>query len=454
MASHRRKKKIMRAFKINELSAVDFPAQEGATMTIMKRAGGTHEYLAKMAYLTDDAPDGHSHLILAAGDIAGFTSMNGSGEGDDFHSHPWINTVEGVPVIGASNGHEHGVREGMMKMILPEEWVADLSSEDHDVALKATEKCLSLAKSGVSMDNGSLPIQDGADLNALFKSSDLWDDDPEAIRHIVKRAESLGVGLPTDGELATLLKNNTADPSKETGIMTKENKTGDEGGTNENVAKQLEDAQAATAKVETELKTVKRLAEMTDVQKAFYGELELENASGFLALTSKDQDAEITKANEKDTVIYKAADGTEYRASDDKRMVEMAKRGDARDKELAEIKKSRADETYTKRAGDELEHLPGTVETKIEILKALDGIKDEGVRDEALKSIHAQNKDMAKAFETHGASNDPMDKSAADELDALTKKHAVDNDLTFEKAQVAVLGTDKGAALYSQVSQL
>lgn len=115
MAQKTPKRRIMRALKINEISAVDTPAQQGALATIMKRhepqddiPDNGQNQVAKRAALTTSV-DGHSHIVsldYGNGEInAGETSYV------DGHSHPWVRREDGTIMIGEARGHTHGVAE-------------------------------------------------------------------------------------------------------------------------------------------------------------------------------------------------------------------------------------------------------------------------------------------------------------------------------------------------------
>lgn len=457
------KRKIMREFKINELSAVDRPAQEGAQMVLMKRdlddkkkkpKKGEPGYVAKLALLTEDHADGHSHLILGPGDIAGFTSGGGTSH-DDWHSHPWIKMENGTVVVGALNGHAHTILEGTFKMLATTEHLEELFSEDVKTSRKAVAERAVQTADGIAMKNGSLPIVTAEDVATVLDCQEFWGDNPDAIRHIMKRATVLEVELPNEGELATLFNQaqlaSEDDLSKENKTMTTKNdKVTDEGSAD---ATKLEEAVAKQAATEAELAVAKHLAEMTDAQKDHYTGLELEAATEFLTKSSDEKDAEITEASEADKVVYKSVDGTEYRKSDDTRLVAMAKDRDTDAKKLAKLEKDAEDKSYAKRAKDELANLPGTEDSKIATLKALDGIEDEDVRNTALESLHASNADMAQAFAERGTGSSPASVSAEAELDTLAKKYADENEVDFNAAMTHVCRTPEGSALYDQITQ-
>lgn len=113
MTTTKRKRRIMRAFKLNEISAVDVPAQAGARAVIMKRdgdAGDELDELLKCASLITSPFEGHGH-ILAVADPAGALLTGGmtAPSGRDRHVHPWIVSKSGRIVVGEAAGHVHDV---------------------------------------------------------------------------------------------------------------------------------------------------------------------------------------------------------------------------------------------------------------------------------------------------------------------------------------------------------
>lgn len=108
----RRSRRIMRRFSINEISAVDRPAQVGAKALLMKRDGETDGDFEKRMRLTT-AVNGHQHMVQDCEDVqSGNTSyervpgLPNSWEG---HSHPWVRDEDGNIQIGEAMGHVHEV---------------------------------------------------------------------------------------------------------------------------------------------------------------------------------------------------------------------------------------------------------------------------------------------------------------------------------------------------------
>jgi hypothetical protein len=361
------KRRIMRALKINEISGVDVPAQEGAVAVIMKRAEprDPQTEISKKAWLTTSV-DGHAHLVDEQdyeGKLrnAGDTSWTRS-EGDDSgHSHPWVRNRDGSVTIGEAEGHSHEVIE--------------------------TEKRSA-----------------GATGNVETKEKDDQ----------------------------TMPKDNTQD-------------------------------QPTVEALQAQLKTANALAALTDVEKAHYNSLEGDEAKAtFLGKSADDRKADVDKAAEAkaaaaakaagaDPVVYTTMDGVELRKSAGEALIAMAKSNDAIRKENQELREGRESDALNKRAEVELAHLPGTVEERAALLKAAEGIKDEGQRKAALNALKAQNEAMSYAFKSSGTSITPAPGSPADDLDNLAKKHREANpDLTPEQAYSAVLKTAEGRQLYAK----
>lgn len=100
--------KVYRRFKIDEISLVTRPAQEGATVGYVK--GATISRAAKQAIITSEE-DGHQHVVDlddADENGCGCTSYARSG-GDDYgHSHDFIvDAAAGTVTIAANAGHGH-----------------------------------------------------------------------------------------------------------------------------------------------------------------------------------------------------------------------------------------------------------------------------------------------------------------------------------------------------------
>lgn len=208
--------------------------------------------------------------------------------------------------------------------------------------------------------------------------------------------------------------------------------------------KSLDDLTAANA-------VLSILATMSDVENGYHASLDDAGKAEFLAKSAADRvsiakAAEVNKAAA-DPVIFKSADGQEFRKSDDPRLVSMAKQMDADRKELAISKAAAQNAAFAKTANEDFKYLPGDENVRIALAKAVDGIADETLKAGALAALKAHNAKMAPAFKNVGAggqavsdTDDGSQAQADAELDALAKSIAkaegVDYYTAYEKAGV------------------
>lgn len=176
--------------------------------------------------------------------------------------------------------------------------------------------------------------------------------------------------------------------------------------------------------LEADLKVAKAFGELTDDQKTYYGKLDGDAKTAFLAKSATERQAELDNFAKADPVVYEAIDGTEYRKSDDSRLVSMAKRADEQHKALIKADEERRDAEFTKRAETELSNLPGTTETHVAMLKAFETIEDETVRTAAFDVLKANNAKMASAFKTVGTTE--ISKAASGDAQAELEQKAKD----------------------------
>jgi hypothetical protein len=166
----------------------------------------------------------------------------------------------------------------------------------------------------------------------------------------------------------------------------------------------------------------------------------------FLAKSAADQTTDVAKSLEDDKVIFKAANGDVFRASDDPRLVKMAKERDA-DRVRMDEAVAKADMlVLTKRADEEMSNVPGTVEVRANILKALGGVAG------AEEFIKAANTALEGAFVAAGVAGAGAILKAADKLEVLANAYATANSVTIEQGHAAVLETPEGSALYAELS--
>lgn len=371
-----KRRRIMRALKINEISAVDVPAQEGAVAVIMKRRdakpGSATDIpnaddldVEKGAALTTDV-NGHTHLLVLKG-YGGDEHNSGMTTWVDGHAHPWVRTEEDDIIIGTA-GSEEG----------------EPNPHTHEV--------------------GQL--------------SKLSDDDAAGLA-------GNNVGIEEDDTMTDTTQ-----------------KAADE---------------AKIAELEAQLKRTTSIAALNDAHKTHFTGLEGDAADEFLAKSADERQTVIDglekASKEDDPVVYTTADGIELRKSTGEAFIAIAKSNDALRKDNEELREGREQDALEKRADVELSHLPGTVQDRAAMLKAIDGIEDEDKRKAAHSALKAQNESMAKAFETAGVNDAPAPGSPDEELDRLAKAHSDKEGVTVEAAYAVVLETQVGKDLYAKTVQ-
>lgn len=472
------RRRIMRALKINEVSAVDVPAQEGAVAVILKRKGspgydpkakdprkrGRFSFqtddIAKGGDLVDlftDDEDGHQHgirLMHSDGDGISLIVSFAKGPEDEMpHDHQVVQAGNGDYVMGMNDGHSHDIDQNAMREAIfrfmtksAEELDADetslLGKQGPSRAVRER-----LAETGEALPDGSFPIRNRGDLrNAIQAFGRARQEDRRKVaNHIRRRARALDAAemLPDEGVLADLLKAADDVGTKEEDAMTDKTKKADGEPTVEGLQAQL--ARAT------------QLASLNDAQKAHLATLDEAAQDAFLAKSSEERDAEIEatakRAAEADPVVYKTMDGVELRKSAGDAVIALAKSNDALRKKLEESEAKVEDASYAKRADDELKHLPGTTEERAAMLKAIDGIEDESQRKAAMNALKAQNEALAPAFTTVGHLVGKVAPGSPEEgLQDLAKRIQAESDgkLSYEQAYSKALETDEGSTLYAK----
>lgn len=230
---------------------------------------------------------------------------------------------------------------------------------------------------------------------------------PTIARMIRDQAEALDLGeqLPTDGAFATLVMKRNNPGTEET--MPVEKKEGDV---------------PANEKLQLENERLKKeLAASEAARKAL-----VEKAKGDPEPTPQEKQAHL--------VIYKAADGTEYR---DAESATLAKKLDD----------ERADRDLEKRAA-KFGYLPGDLEQHKSVIKALDTIPDEAQRGKAFEMLKSQNDELAKAFKSYGDAGNPanIDTDRVKEFEDLVKKHSEETGQNYRLSRQAVAKSNPGLA--------
>jgi hypothetical protein len=204
------------------------------------------------------------------------------------------------------------------------------------------------------------------------------------------------------------------------------------------------------AQLEGELQTAKALGALNDAERGHYAGLDAVEKSAFLAMGKTARAEQVTKAADADPVVFKSADGTEYRKSDGK-AAELAKSlDDERTARLSEVAK-REEVELRKRADETLKHMLHANDGHIALLKAVEGIADETARKAAMATLRASNEAAGMAFTRVGFTAKAAAPGSPDaQLDAMADAIAKEKGVSKAIAQGMALATPEGAALYNQ----
>jgi hypothetical protein len=371
----------------------------------------------KAALTTSD--EGHAHIVLL--DHGSGEMTNGTTSYTNDHSHPWIMGEGGLITIGSANGHTHSV--------------ATVSKREFSTAARETA-----AEEGEALSDGSFPIKTKGDLKNAISSFGRAKNKKTAAGHIKRRAKALDATdlLPGEGALA-LSKAETGE---------------EEGDAMPATQKKEPTAEERLTEMEVRLDRAEKFGKLTDVEKVFHDGLdEGKPQEEFLGKSVEDRSTQMREAEDSKETIFKSKDGTVYTSKDDPRVVALAKSNDLLAEKLAKSETVREVERLEKRAEKELGHLPGSVEHRAVLLKAVNAIPDENAREAALAAIRAGDTAMSKTFQMLGVTDGRTETNAEAQLETLAKAYSEKHtDLTQEQAYTKVLETEEGQRLYGEMT--
>lgn len=365
---------VMTKFQLNEISAVNRPAQGEALAVIMKRA-----------------EDKANLPIVKAGDLVDI-------------------------LTSSNNGHQHGITinnsDGDMYVHVNYASEKD-SATSHDHVLAVTPEGIT-----VSENEGHTHIIDADILRTLL------------LNRMVEKSNQ---------KTQTIEFTNAADNG---GLIAKETTMPISQEDHDKVVKQLA--------VQT---AINSLSVMT---KGHYDTLTTQEAKdAYLAKSEEHRVVDCDLAKSADPLVYTADDGTQFMKSDGERAVVMAKRHDATMRRMEASIAANEDITFGKRADTELSHLPGDSIAKSALLRAVEGIKDDGLRKSVAATLKGADSGNQHIFKTIGQEGQDAEiaKSAEEQLETLISKCAEDNDINETAATEQIMKTRKGQDLYNQANQ-
>ena len=224
----------------------------------------------------------------------------------------------------------------------------------------------------------------------------------------------------------------------------------------EKTVESVEKLQEKLAAMEEKFDKHLSIAALSGVEKTHYDSLSEADQAGFLAKTAEQRTAELTeKATAEqadDPVVFEGVDGIRVLKSQGPEFLSMAKNLDALTRKAARLEQEQVDATFRKRAEVDFAHLPGSVDTRVVVLKAVESIDPADAREKALQMLKAQADSFAAMQGTLGMSGEDFQKesisSAHDELEKLAKAHEIANPhISYAKAYQEITRTQQGREL-------
>lgn len=136
-------------------------------------------------------------------------------------------------------------------------------------------------------------------------------------------------------------------------------------------------------------KTVEKsvvIGQMSPDHKDYYDSLAKKEQDLFLDSSYSERDSLVAKSKEKDKVIYKSADGTEYRVSDGEAVAKIAREKDEMAKTIKEMQEKSDNDELTQRV-KEYGIFKEDSDLGKSVLKAFDSISDESQKEAALSML-------------------------------------------------------------------
>ena len=201
------------------------------------------------------------------------------------------------------------------------------------------------------------------------------------------------------------------------------------------------------------------ISALSDVEKTHYDGLHETDQDAFLTKTTEQRAEEIAEKaaadQVEDPVVFTGVDGITVLKSQGPEFLQMAKNLDALTRKSARLEQERIDDTFRKRAEEEFGHLPGDVQTRVNVLKAVDTITDASAKEQALQLLKAKAESFAQMEGVLGTSGATYEKesisSAHDQLEKMARDHQVQHpEKTYAKAYQEMTRTARGQELLQQ----
>lgn len=215
----------------------------------------------------------------------------------------------------------------------------------------------------------------------------------------------------------------------------------------------VEDLQKSMDKKDQELLVAKAFGKLNDAEKAHYATLGEEAQGTFLGMTDEQRVTEVSKATEADPVVFTTDDGIQIRKSADPVVLSLAKQAKENKERGDKLEKANEKAEFEKRAGEEMSSIPGELDTKVALLKAIEGIDNKDAREGALEILKAHEETAKLALDKRGE-RDGEALEAEDEIEKAAKKYQADHKIeSYEVAYTKFLETPEGKDLYKRSTE-
>ena len=221
-------------------------------------------------------------------------------------------------------------------------------------------------------------------------------------------------------------------------------------GSKENEMEKAE-LEAKVADLTKKLETADAVLKLSADERSHYDGLDETGRAAFLAKSADARATEIADKAAKNSVIYKALDGAEYRQSDDPRLVQMAKDRDIEKKRTDGLIEKAELSEFTKSAETVYGDLPGEPLAKAKGLRAIAKL-DEADRNAIETMLKAGNKALGDLTKARGYSGPGrMEGGAEQQFNAAASEFAKGKDMTREAAAAKFAETPEGQELYAKM---
>ena len=211
--------------------------------------------------------------------------------------------------------------------------------------------------------------------------------------------------------------------------------------------------------LEAENAQLKKMASLTDAQRAHISKLDDTDAANFLNMNNSQRDAILAEIAKADEIVYESQYTKRvYRKSTPLEIIEAAREADASKSAREQLDIAKRELEFSKRGETVLKNWPmgAKRDLRARIMKAVDGeFKDPAEHEEAVKALKSsdfafEQLTIAKGINPHVEPGDAPQTPKA-QLEALTAEYAKTHNVPIHKAAALVLDTPAGAALYAKL---